>query len=176
MRLTNNLETPSFVEERKLKALGYRFIAEHVPTPAGDIVDARGNILGRHQGLAGYTVGQRQGLGLASTRRLYVIRLDAESNRLVVGTEDQLLSSKLIACQLSWVSGKAPGELTGIAAKIRYGSPEVAVELSSGNGTTKVYFEKPQRAIAPGQAVVFYQSEFVLGGGIIETSKTNQGG
>ncbi len=156
---------------------GYRsFIAEHVPTPAGDIVDTRGNILGRHHGLARYTVGQRQGLGLASDRRLYVIRLDAGSNRLVVGTEDQLLSGKLIASQLNWVSGKAPGELTGITAKIRYGSPEVAVELNSGNGTTEVSFLKPQRAIAPGQAVVFYQGETVLGGGIIEASELKQGG
>ncbi len=152
------------------------FIAEYIPLESGDIVDTRGNILGRHRGLAGYTVGQRQGLGLASNRRQYVIRLDASSNRLVVGTEDQLLSSKLIACQLSWVSGEAPGELTGITAKIRYGSPEAAVELSSSDGIAEVYFEKPQRAIAPGQAVVFYQGEAVLGGGIIETSKTKQEG
>ena len=144
------------------------FVAEYITTPPGDIVDTRGNILGRHHGLARYTVGQRQGLGLASDRRLYVIRLDASSNRLVVGTEDQMLSDKLIASQLSWVSGKAPGELTGITAKIRSGSPEVAVELSSGNGIAEVSFLKPQRAIAPGQAAVFYQGEAVLGGGIIE--------
>jgi tRNA-specific 2-thiouridylase len=144
------------------------FIAKYIPLKSGDIVDTRGNILGRHRGLARYTVGQRQGLGLTSNRRLYVIRLDAGSNRLVVGPEDQLLSSKLIASQLSWVSGKAPGELTGIAAKIRYGSPEVAVKLSCGNGITEVSFGKPQRAIAPGQAAVFYQGKTVLGGGIIE--------
>ena len=144
------------------------FIAEHITTPPGDIVDTRGNILGRHKGLARYTVGQRQGLGLASDKRLYVIRLDASSNRLIVGTEDQLLSGKLTASQLNWISGKAPGELTCIAAKVRYCSPEVAVKLSSGNGAAEVSFEKPQRAIAPGQAVVFYQGEIVLGGGIIE--------
>ncbi len=147
------------------------FITEHIPTPAGDIVDARGNILGRHRGLARYTVGQRQGLGLASDRRLYVLRLDAGSNRLVVGTEGQLLSDRLIASQLNWISGKAPGELTGIATKVRYGSPEVAIKLSLNNGSAEVYFLKPQRAIAPGQAVVFYQGETVLGGGIIEASE-----
>jgi tRNA-specific 2-thiouridylase len=147
------------------------FIAEHISASPGDIVDTRGNILGRHDGLARYTVGQRHGLGLASNRRRYVIKLDISSNRLIVGTEDQLLSSKLTTNQLNWVSGKAPGELTGIAAKIRYGSPEVAVELSSGNGITEVFFLKPQRAIAPGQAVVFYQDETVLGGGIIEASE-----
>lgn len=147
------------------------FIAEHIPSPPGDIVDTRGNILGRHNGLARYTVGQRQGLGLASDRRLYVIRLDASSNRLTVGTEDQLLSSKLITSQLNWVSGKAPEELTTITAKIRYQSAEVTVELSCDNGIAEVSFLKPQRAIAPGQAVVFYQGEAVLGGGIIEASQ-----
>jgi tRNA-specific 2-thiouridylase len=152
------------------------FIAAYIPLKSGDIVDTHGNIIGRHRGLAAYTVGQRQGLGLASNRRLYVIKLDAGSNRLIVGTEDQLLSRKLIACQLNWVSGKAPGVFTGITAKIRYGSPEVAVKLSPGNGTTEVSFLEPQRAIAPGQAAVFYQGETVLGGGIIEASKTKQEG
>jgi tRNA-specific 2-thiouridylase len=152
------------------------FIAAYIPLRSGDIVDARGNILGKHKGLAHYTVGQRQGLGLASDKRLYVIKLDASSNRLIVGTEDQLLSSKLIACQLNWVSGKAPRELSGIAAKIRYGSPEVAVELSCDNDIAEVYFLKPQRAIAPGQAAVFYQGEIVLGGGMIEAAELKQGG
>ena len=144
------------------------FIAERVPSPPGDIVDTDGNILGRHNGLARYTVGQRQGLGLASDRRLYVLRIDASSNRLIAGTEEQLLCAQLVASQLNWVSGKAPGELSNITAKVRYSSPEVAVKLSLSDGAAEVYFLKPQRAIAPGQAVVFYQGEAVLGGGIIE--------
>jgi len=146
------------------------FIAEHIPCQPGDIVDTDGKVLGRHKGLAHYTVGQRQGLGLASDKRLYVLKLDASSNRLVVGNQDQLLTGRLFARQLSWVSGRAPEVLRDITAKVRYRAPEVAVSLHLGNGTAQVQFARPQRAIAPGQAVVFYQGEAVLGGGVIEAS------
>jgi tRNA-specific 2-thiouridylase len=87
------------------------FIAGRIPLEAGDIVDTDGNVLGRHQGLARYTVGQRQGLGLAANDRLYVLRLDTTANRVVVGSKEQLLGSKLFAGKLSWVSGKPPGEV-----------------------------------------------------------------
>ena len=144
------------------------FIAEYIPSKPGDIVDTEGKILGEHHGLAQYTVGQRHGLGLASNERLYVLRLDAANNRLVVGTEDQLLSDKLFATELSWVSGRAPQESSNITAKIRYQSPEAAAELHLNDGVAEVNFRQPQKAIAPGQAVVFYQGDAVLGGGIIE--------
>ncbi|MBA7467225.1 tRNA-specific 2-thiouridylase MnmA [subsurface metagenome] len=144
------------------------FIAKHISPTSGDIVDTNGKVLGRHSGLAQYTVGQRQGLGLASNKRLYVIRLDAANNRLVVGAKDQLLSNRLCASQLSWVSGKAPGELANITAKVRYKSPEVTARLRLNDGVAEVDFQQPQWAIAPGQAVVFYQGDTVLGGGIIE--------
>ena len=144
------------------------FIAEHIPLASGDIVDTKGKVLGRHRGLALYTVGQRQGLGLASNERLYVLRLDASANRLVVGTEDKLLGNMLFASNLSWVSGEAPGEPIKITAKVRYKSPEATAELRPRNGRAEVQFHQPQRAIAPGQAAVFYQGEAVLGGGIIE--------
>ena len=144
------------------------FIREHIPCQPGDIVDTDGKILGRHNGLACYTIGQRQGLGLASDKRLYVIRLDADSNRLVAGSQEQLFTSRLSANRLSWVSGKAPQELTGVTAKIRYNSPDVGVNLYINDDTAKVQFAKPQRAIAPGQSIVFYRGEAVLGGGIIE--------
>ena len=144
------------------------FIAKHIPPTSGDIVDTNGKVLGRHSGLAQYTVGQRQGLGLTSNKRLYVIRLDATNNRLVVGTKDQLLSDRLCASKLSWVSGEAPGELANITAKVRYKSPEVAARLRLNDGVAEVDFQQPQWAIAPGQAIVFYQGDTVLGGGIIE--------
>jgi len=144
------------------------FIAEHVPLESGDIVDTKGKVLGKHRGLALYTVGQRQGLGLASNKRLYVLKLDTANNRLVAGTEDELLCDRLFASKLSWVSGEAPGEPINVTAKIRYKSPEVAAELRLRNGLAEVQFHQLQRAIAPGQAVVFYQGEAVLGGGIIE--------
>ena len=144
------------------------FIAEHVPLESGDIVDTKGKVLGKHRGLALYTVGQRQGLGLASDKRLYVLKLDASSNRLVAGTEDELLCDKLFANELSWVSGEAPGEPINVTAKVRYKSPEAAAKVHPRDGVAEVQFHQLQRAIAPGQAVVFYQGEAVLGGGIIE--------
>jgi len=146
------------------------FIAKHIPIKAGDIVNTEGKVLGKHTGLAQYTVGQRQGLGLASNERLYVLKLDVANNRLVVGIKDQLLSDRLLATNLSWVSGKAPQEPIDVTAKIRYKSPEAAARLRLNDGVAEVNFYQPQRAITPGQAVVFYQGEAVLGGGIIEES------
>ena len=146
------------------------FIAQHTPIKSGDIIDTEGKVLGKHNGLAQYTIGQRQGLGLASNERLYVLRSDVTNNRLVVGTRDQLLSNRLLATNLSWVSGKAPQQPTNITAKIRYKSPEAAAKLYIRQGIAEVQFLKPQRAITPGQAVVFYQGDAVLGGGIIEES------
>jgi tRNA-specific 2-thiouridylase len=144
------------------------FIARHTPLEPGDIVDIKGKVLGRHKGLAQYTVGQRQGLGLTSGERLYVLRLDATSNQLVVGTQDHLLGNNLITSKLSWVSGKAPKQPINIMAKIRYKAPEVAARLHPRDGVAEVNFDQPQRAITPGQAIVFYQGDTVLGGGIIE--------
>lgn len=143
------------------------FIAEHVSFQSGDIVDVKGKVLGQHRGLAHYTVGQRQGLGLSLPEHLYVIELDAGNNRLVVGSRDQLLHSVLLASQLSWVSGKAPVGPVKVSARVRYRAPEVAADLCLNNGA-EVRFEEPQQAVAPGQSVVFYQDEVVLGGGIID--------
>jgi len=147
------------------------FIAQHIPIKPGDIIDIEGKVLGKHDGLARYTIGQRQGLGLASNERLYVLRFDVANNRLVVGTRDQLLSDRLLATNLSWVSGKAPPQPINITAKIRYKSPEAAAKLYIRDGKAEVQFLKPQRAITPGQAVVFYQGDAVLGGGIIEDAE-----
>ena len=144
------------------------FLASRLPLKSGDIVDTEGKVLGKHNGLAQYTIGQRRGLGLASNKPLYVIRLDATSNRLVVGAEDQLLSDTLIASKLSWVSGKAPNEPVNIMAKVRYKSLEAKARLRLNNGVAEAKFYQPQRAIAPGQAAVFYQDDVILGGGIIQ--------
>jgi len=144
------------------------FIAQHIPLESGDIVDTNGQVLGRHSGLSGYTVGQRHGLGIAANEPQYVLKLDAAANRVVVGSQDQLLNNRLLASKLSWVSGKAPPELSNITAKIRYRAPESAATLILRDGVAEVQFQQPQRAIAPGQAIVFYQDDAVLGGGIIE--------
>jgi len=144
------------------------FIAKRIPLKSGDIADIKGKVLGKHTGLTNYTVGQRQGLGLASNKRLYVLRLDAASNKLVVGTKDQLLSNKLLASKLFWVSGKAPEEPVNIMAKVRYRAPEVSARLRLVDGVAEVNFHQPQQAITPGQSIVFYHGDAVLGGGIIE--------
>jgi len=144
------------------------FIDGRIPLKEGEIVDITGKVLGRHSGLARYTVGQRHGLGLASSKQLYVLRLEAEGNRLVVGSREQLLNNMLVATRLSWVSGKAASEPLNITAKVRYKAPEVAAELRSGNGRAELRFAKPQSAITPGQSAVFYQGDAVLGGGIID--------
>ncbi|MCJ7764112.1 MAG: hypothetical protein MUO90_03030, partial [Dehalococcoidales bacterium] len=109
--------------------------------------------------------------GLASDRRLYVLKLDAKNNRLVVGNHSQLLSNGLIAGRLNWISGKAPQDGDGITARVRYKSPEVTASLRLNQDTAEVCFSKPQHSISPGQAVVFYQGDAVSGGGIIESSE-----
>lgn len=169
--LTDSIKTESqdicFITNSNYSA----FIGEYATSLTGDIIDVDGQILGRHRGFANYTIGQRQGLGLISNKRLYVIRFDTSNNQLVVGTQEYLMANNLSANQLSWVSGKVPGETNCITAKIRYRSPEIATSLSIKNDVAKVRFAHPQRAIAPGQSIVFYQGQVVLGGGIIETPK-----
>jgi len=146
------------------------FLARRFPQAPGDIVDTQGRLLGRHSGVAGYTIGQRQGLRLASKRRLYVVDIDAQSNKLVVGGEEELLTDKLWATQVHWVSGEAPSRPLPVAAKIRYRSPKAEAVLWPQDDGVRVVFSKSQRAVTPGQAVVFYQGEEVLGGGIIESA------
>jgi tRNA-specific 2-thiouridylase len=144
------------------------FIAEYVPLKAGEIVDINGKVMGKHGGLAGYTIGQRQGLGLTTAEPLYVLEMDAESNKIVVGSREQALHNALTAHNLSWISGKSPQEPIEITAKIRYKAPEAAAELYPRDDGVEVRFVEPQSAMAPGQSVVFYRGDEVLGGGIID--------
>jgi tRNA-specific 2-thiouridylase len=143
------------------------FLSQRFSTLPGDIVDTRGQRLGQHRGIAFYTVGQRHGLGLASGQPLYVLRIEPESNRIVLGLEKELYSQKLTAQKLNWISGKAPREPVAVKAKIRYKSKEAEAILSCRNDSVDVHFAQPQKAITPGQAVVFYNLDEVLGGGII---------
>jgi tRNA-specific 2-thiouridylase len=144
------------------------FVTGKVPLRAGEIVDINGRILGKHEGLALYTVGQRQGLGLTSEEPLYVLKIDAESNKIVVGSREQALHNVLVARQLSWVSGKSPKAPIEVTAKIRDQAPEAAAELYPTDDGVEVRFNEPQSAVTPGQSVVFYQSDELLGGGIID--------
>jgi len=151
----------------------HAFIRARLDMKPGEIVDMAGTVLGRHDGLALYTVGQRHGLGIAAAARLYVVALDAGRNRLVVGGDGDLFKDYLVAADLYWVSGGPPEPGTPVTARIRYRAPDAPVSLTLGDGYARVDFALPQRAVAPGQAVVFYAGDRVLGGGIIESAGTD---
>jgi tRNA-specific 2-thiouridylase len=144
-----------------------QFLAERGTPQPGDIVNAEGKVLGRHSGIAFYTVGQRRGLGLVSQESLYVLSIDPDSNRIVVGTNNELLCNELFASEVSFVSGEPSHEPIYVTAKIRYKSPEAKAMLYPQGPQARLVFEEPQRAITPGQAVVFYRDDALLGGGII---------
>ncbi|MFQ6014985.1 MAG: tRNA 2-thiouridine(34) synthase MnmA [Anaerolineae bacterium] len=135
----------------------------------GPIVDHRGCQLGIHQGLPAYTIGQRRGLGISAGEPLYVLKVDTTTNTLLVGGAHLLGQSRLTAREVNLVEGGEPRAPLEITAKIRYKAVETAAKLVPLGGTrVEVIFEQPQRAITPGQAVVFYQGQLVVGGGIIE--------
>jgi tRNA-specific 2-thiouridylase len=144
------------------------FIAMRSLCQPGEIVNTEGKVLGRHSGIGFYTVGQRRGLGLVSREPLYVLAIDPDKNRIVAGNNEQLLRKELYAGEVSFVSGEAPKQSLPVTAKIRYKSPEAKAVLYSLGHRVRLVFEEPQRAITPGQAVVFYDGDVVLGGGIIE--------
>ncbi len=133
----------------------------------GRIVDREGNVIGEHRGVARYTVGQRSGLGLCRPRPTYVLRIDAESNTLVVGDESDLYARKLSAADLHWISGAPPASEFRAQAKIRHAALAVWCRVRAGDRVASVTFEEPVRAVSPGQAVVFYDGPVVLGGGKI---------
>ena len=137
------------------------------PTP-GEIVNNRGKVVGSHKGTAFYTVGQRHGLRLATAEPLYVTKIEPDRNRLIVGNKQELSAAGLTAGEVSWVSGNPPSEPMKVAAKIRYRSTEVTATISPGPDSVEVRFHQPQPAVTPGQAVVFYQDNEVIGGGTIE--------
>ena len=143
------------------------FLSQRFGTMPGEVVDAEGKKLGQHRGIAFYTIGQRHGLGLASGKPLYVIRMEPETNRIVLGPEEDLYSRKLAAHKVNWISGKPPQEPITVTAKIRYKSKEAEAILVPRDDSVHVHFTQPQKAIAPGQAIVFYNADEVLGGGII---------
>jgi tRNA-specific 2-thiouridylase len=134
----------------------------------GPIVDRHGCVLGSHRGIADYTVGQRRGLGLCSDRPLYVVALDPERNAVVVGEGSDLEATRLVATRVNFIPfDRLPGELR-VTAKIRHNhNPAPAILRTITADRVEVIFDTPQRAITPGQSVVFYQGDLVVGGGII---------
>ncbi|MCK5596569.1 MAG: tRNA 2-thiouridine(34) synthase MnmA, partial [Candidatus Eisenbacteria sp.] len=133
----------------------------------GPIEDLEGNVLGEHAGLALYTVGQRSGLGLSRPRPTYVLRIDAARNAVVVGDDEELYSSELTASDLNWIAGAPPDTEFRADAKIRYAASPCPCTAVLEGERLRLRFEEPKRAIAPGQSVVLYDGDVVLGGGVI---------
>lgn len=147
------------------------FLRGHAPDSyqPGDIVDLEGNLLGRHQGLAFYTIGQRRGLGLTASEPLYVVRLDAEKNRVVVGKNADVFASGLRASRVNWIAIPNLAQKLTVETKIRYSVPPTPAWIYPGKKDDVItMFRQPQRAVTPGQAVVWYDGDVIVGGGIIE--------
>jgi tRNA-specific 2-thiouridylase len=164
-----NADKPDSADICFIPSGDYRsFVGRRVVSQPGDIVDSAGNRLGRHRGIVNYTVGQRRGLpARGGSEPLYVLSLDAEANAVVVGPEEELLAPGLIAGDLSFVSGEVPREPFQTQARIRYRSEPAPATVEVRGDTAEVRFRRPQRAVTPGQAVVFYDGERVIGGGTI---------
>ncbi|HXU11999.1 MAG TPA: aminomethyltransferase beta-barrel domain-containing protein, partial [Candidatus Binatia bacterium] len=139
--------------------------------PPGDLVDTENRVLGRHAGLANYTVGQRRGLGVASARPLYVVALDPGGNRVIVGEDREQYRGGLFAERVNWVSIERPTTPIEATARIRSGHAGAeAVVTPLDGGRIQVTFDAPQRAVTPGQAVVLYRGDLLLGGGFIQAA------
>jgi len=135
----------------------------------GAIVDTGGKVLGKHAGLHRFTVGQRKGLGLSTGVPLYVLRLNPSDATVVVGSRDELGSRELTASSVNWISGITPGGPQRVTARIRHHHQDAAATVTAtAAGQAHIVFDDPQIAVSPGQAVVFYEGEDVLGGGWID--------
>ena len=144
-------------------------ILQAEPKP-GHFVTKDGKILGTHKGFWNYTVGQRKGLGISAEKPLYVLGFDKEKNNVVVGFEDQNVCHGLTASTLNWTAGKPLRSPVRLSAKIRSSQPQTSVEAApSGEDEIRVDFENNQRGVAPGQSVVLYDNDLVVGGGIIRS-------
>jgi tRNA-specific 2-thiouridylase len=166
-----------FIGERNFK----EFLSEYITGSPGDIRTVDGQLLGQHDGLMFHTLGQRQGLGIGGVRGYpdspwYVLHKDLVNNDLYVGQDHEhpwLMSRQLRAEQLSWVSGFAPEEGARLSAKVRYRQADQACTVRSVDEQgLELVFERPQRAVTPGQSVVLYDGENCLGGGIIDWADT----
>lgn len=144
------------------------FINRHFPRAQnkGNFVDEKGNILGTHRGIHAYTIGQRRGIGIGLGRRLYVTEIRKDLNEVVLGEEEDLLSTGLVARQVHWVCGEESEIPCGV--KIRYQKNEIPAMVQMKNNEAFIRFSEKNRAVTPGQTAVFYRGDEVLGGGIIE--------
>ncbi|KAB8331571.1 tRNA 2-thiouridine(34) synthase MnmA [Scytonema tolypothrichoides VB-61278] len=144
------------------------FLDKYLAPKKGDIVDTSGKILGEHDGVHHYTIGQRKGIGIAAAEPLYVIALDAVNNRVIVGDRTKVTESECTVERVNWVSIAEPSTPIRAEVQIRYRSTPVPVTvIPLENSRVRLVFDEPQFSITPGQAAVWYEGEKVLGGGII---------
>jgi tRNA-specific 2-thiouridylase len=149
------------------------FLDHYIRPQQGEIVDQQGQVLGHHQGVHHYTIGQRKGLGIAAAQPLYVVGLDPVMNRVVVGDRDSAVHSECTIQRVNWVSITTPTTPIRAEVQIRYRTLPVSVTViplteEKGGQRVKLVFDDPQFSITPGQAAVWYDGETVLGGGVIE--------
>jgi tRNA-uridine 2-sulfurtransferase len=136
----------------------------------GDIVHQNGTVLGRHNGTHRYTIGQRRGLGIAWKEPLYVVAIDAEQDRVIVGEQDGLFAPGLKVCDLNWIVAPQ-GESVETTCKIRYRQQPIECSVTLlGDGVGEIHFKEPQKSVTPGQSVVFYRDDELLGGGRITSA------
>lgn len=150
------------------------FIKGRFNQAPGDIVDTEGKALGRHRGIANYTIGQREGMGIAAGHPLYVLEIDAKGNRIVVGVDHQLRKAGCLVGGVNWML-PPPRKAARCLVKIRHRHPgaQALAKPLAGN-RAEIVFGQAQRAVTPGQSAVFYRGELVLGGGVIERPQKNQ--
>src|SRR5690606_16305594 len=154
------------------------FLKQYLPAQPGDIETTDGQVIGRHHGLMYHTIGQRQGLGIgglknASEEPWYVLEKDLTRNVLIVGQGEHpwLFSRALFASEVYWVNPIELSEPRRLAAKVRYRQQDQSCTLERSENGYRVVFDEPQRAVTPGQSVVFYDGEVCLGGGVIEQAE-----
>ncbi len=172
----NNLETAEIPESMEICFVAdnnyKRFLKDYSPEQiaqigAGDILDEAGEAVGTHSGYTDYTIGQRKGLGLSNPEPRYVTEIDPVSNQIIVGKKDSLSKNTCRISQINWLA-KNISFPCNVSAQIRYNSPVVEAEIDETDSQISVQFSKPQTVVTPGQSIVFYEDDIVLGGGIIE--------
>lgn len=155
-----------FVPEDGYAAFLERYIGHSLPS--GDFLDEQGQVVGRHLGIARYTIGQRKGLGIAFGKPMFVTGIDAAANTVTLGEDGRQCACSLTADTVNFLSIPAPNEPIRVEAKIRYQAPPaLAMLVPTGPNTVRLTFDEPQRSVTPGQSVVFYWDRLLLGGGRI---------
>ena len=158
-----------FIGERDFRA----FLKTYLPAQGGDMVDESGRVVGHHEGLMYYTLGQRRGLGIGgggNGQRWFVIEKDVKHNRLIVsqGEDDRLYTPRAEASEATWISGEAPGTEVECMVRLRHRQPLQKCRIQISGKKVHMEFDRPQRAVTPGQSAVFYQGDVCLGGAIVD--------